>query len=310
MAPPNTNSHEHNRPYLNALLDAIPDGAIPPGLKSASTSKSVQVLPKFIDAALRLASGGSSRPEDDALLRDAWPQIQASLQNTLHALGSPPAHTKRKRSPSPSPCTSAPTNKKPKYEEEDDGEEDPPHLTLHALSATAPVRHKVDITLHARSLRLAHATSGAPVARSARSTHTRVPPPNAPAPPAHRSGLRLLLAGDTPTPTPAASRKNNGAVSAVSAGKGKEKGTRGSSWPARFPRLVLSRTSLSTLRSIISATKHAHSHSLHPAPSAPLPTLFALAQSPAPKLRTNRARHASRGYHRLPWRARDVALVP
>lgn len=221
MAPPNINSREHDRPYLNALLNAIPDGAIPPELKLASTSKSVQVLPNFIDAALRLACGGSSRPDDDALLRDTWPQIQASLQNTLHALGSP-AHTKRKRSPSPSSAQTPPTNKKSKQEEEEDGEEDPPHLTLHAISATAPVRHKVDITLHTRSLRLAHATSGASVARSARAVLTRafLLPTRA-----RSSGApqwtALLIAGDTPTPAPTASRKNN---SAGSGAKGKEKG--------------------------------------------------------------------------------------
>jgi hypothetical protein len=278
MAPSNTNSHEHNRPYLNALLNAIPDGAIPPELKSASASKSVQVLPKFVDAALRLASGGPSRPDDDAHLHDAWPQIQASLQNTLHALGSPPAHTKRKHSPSPS---SAPTNKKSKYEEEDDVEEDPPHLTLHAVSATAPVRHKVDITLHARSLRLAHATSGAPVARSARTVLTRafLLPTRA-----RSSGApqwtALLLAGDTPTPTPAASRKNNGAGTGA---KGKEKGI------ARFelacsvpeagavPHLTLHSAPLSSLPT--------NTHT--PTPSTPHQALLSLLSSltlSAPKL--------------------------
>lgn len=232
MAPPNSHHpHGHDTPYLAALLDAVPDAVIPLDLKIASTSRSaVQNLPKFIDAALRLASGGSSRPDDDALLRDAWPQIQASLQNAQHALGSPPAHAKRKRSPSPSPAQASSTNKKPKHEageDEEDGEEDPPHLTLHALSATAPVRHKVDITLHARSLRLTHATTGAPVARCARAVLTRafLLPTRARATGAPQ-WTALLLAGDAQTPTPpAASRKNNGAGAGEGRGaaKGKEK---------------------------------------------------------------------------------------
>ncbi|KAH9003809.1 hypothetical protein EDB86DRAFT_3241102 [Lactarius hatsudake] len=229
MAPSNTNTtHDHDTPYLDALLDAVPDDAIPLDLKTASTSHSV---PKFVDAALRLASGGSSRQDDDARLRDAWPQIQASLQHALHALGSPSAHAKRKRSPSPSPAQAPPTNKKPKHEEEEDGEEDPPHLTLHALSATAPVRHKVDITLHTRSLRLAHATTGALVARCARAALTRafLLPTRSRATGAPQ-WTALLLAGDTPTPAPsAASRKNNGA--GAGAGKGAAKGKE------KYPRL-------------------------------------------------------------------------
>jgi hypothetical protein len=273
MAPPNTNSHGHDTPYLNALLNAIPDGAIPPELNSASTSKSVQALPKFIDSALRLASGGSSRPNDDALLRDSWPQIQASLQDTLHALGSPPAHAKRKHSPSPSAQTAPTNNKKSKLEEEDHGIEDPPHLTLHAVSATAPVRHKVDITLHARSLRLAHATSGASVARSAHEALTRafLLPTRA-----RSSGApqwtALLLAGDTPTPTPTTSRKNNGAGPGA---KGKEKGI------ARFelacsvpeagavPRL--------TIHSAPSSSSPTNSHT--PTPSTPHQALLSLLSS-------------------------------
>src|SRR6266702_4283476 len=277
MAPPNTNTHDHDTPYLDALLDAVPDDVIPLDLKNATTSHNV---PKFIDAALRLASGGSSRPDDDALLRDTWPQIQASLQHALHALGSLPAHVKRKRSPSP--AQAPPTNKKPKHEEEEDGEEDPPHLTLHALSATAPVRHKVDITLHARSLRLAHATTGASVARGARAVLTRafLLPTRSRATGAPQ-WTALLIAGDTPTPTPsAASRKNNGAGAGAGrgAGKRKEKGS------ARFeltcsvpeagavPRLT-HHHSTSTSTSVVStstpSSASAPPNSYSPTPSTP-----------------------------------------
>ena len=273
MASPNTNSHDHAAPYLDALLDAVPDDAIPPELKIASTSRSVQGLPKFIDAALRLASGGPSRPDDDARLRSAWPQIQISLQNTLHALGSPLAPAKRKHSHSPPP----PSSKKPKHEEEEDGEEDPPYLTLHALSATAPVRHKVDITIHVRSLRLAHATTGAPVARSARAVLTRafLLPTRARTTGAPQ-WTALLLAGDTPTPTPpAASRKNNGAGAGS---KGKEKAN------ARFelacsvpeagavPRL--------TLHSAPSSSLSQNTHP--PTPSTPHQALLSLLSSLSP----------------------------
>ncbi|KAH9177269.1 hypothetical protein EDB89DRAFT_1527916 [Lactarius sanguifluus] len=58
-------------------------------------------VPKFIDAPLRLESGGSSCPDDDAHLRDAWSQSEVSLPHALHALGSPTAHERRKCSPLP-----------------------------------------------------------------------------------------------------------------------------------------------------------------------------------------------------------------
>ena len=90
------------------------------------------------------------------LLPDVWP----------HILTSPLSY----------PNASAPHKKSPKLEagtkhgDEEEGEEEDTWYsgsTLHALSAATPVRHKVDLALHARSLRLAHATIGA--ARAQRS---------------------------------------------------------------------------------------------------------------------------------------------
>jgi hypothetical protein len=219
-------SHSHQPyQYLDALLAVIPHDSIPQGIASSSrdTHASSRPYPKFIDTVLRLVSGGPSRPDDAPPLRDAWPELQASVQRALHALHpststtatttSHPAPqlptTKRKQSPSSSPAT---TSKKPKRDDADaaadddhddanDADDDAPQLTLHALSATAPVRHKVDITLHARTLRLAHSTTGAPVARCARTALRRafLLPTRA-----RSSGAlqctALLLAGDKPAP--------------------------------------------------------------------------------------------------------------
>ncbi|KAI0282909.1 hypothetical protein BC826DRAFT_1179816 [Russula brevipes] len=224
-------SHSHSQQpyqYLDALLAVIPHDSIPQGIASSSrdTHANSRLYPKFIDTALRLASGGPARPDDAPPLRDAWPELQASVQRALHALHpststtittshpapQPPTTTKRKQSPSSSPAT---TSKKPKRDDadapadddadDDAKDDDAPQLTLHALSATAPVRHKVDITLHARTLRLAHSTTGAPVARCARTALRRafLLPTRA-----RSSGAlqctALLLAGDKPAP--AASR--------------------------------------------------------------------------------------------------------
>ena len=103
---------------------------------------------------------------------------------------------------------------------DEDDADDAPHLTLHALSATAPVRHKVDITLHARTLRLAHSTTGAPTARCARTVLTRafLLPTRA-----RSSGTlqwtALLLAGDKPAPpAPKGARAASGTAAANIAG--------------------------------------------------------------------------------------------
>jgi histone chaperone Rttp106-like protein len=205
-------SHLHQSyEYLDALLTAIPNDSISPEI-TASPSRD-HPHSKFIDTALRLASGGPARPDHAPHIRDAWPELQTSVQRALHALhpststssSSQQPTTKRKLSPS-LPSTNNNNNKKPKYEDagddKDDGDgDDAPQLTLHAISATAPVRHKVDITVHVHTLRLAHSTTGAPTARCTRIALTRVflLPTRA-----RSSGAlqwtALLLAGDKPPP--------------------------------------------------------------------------------------------------------------
>ncbi|KAI0255662.1 hypothetical protein BJV78DRAFT_691984 [Lactifluus subvellereus] len=233
-------AHPHQTPhahlYLDALLAAIPHDTVPPEVASASRDgqASSHPYPQFLDAALRLATGGPARPDDAPHLRAAWPEVQASVQRALHALHPPssspsePAN-KRRRSPSPQQhqqqhAQSLPTtnNKKPKHDigegrgdddDDDDDAADAPHLTIHALSATAPVRHKVDVTLHACTLRLAHGGTGAPVARCARTAFTRafLLPTRARASGALQ-WTALLLAGDKPAP-PAARGGGKGAKS-------------------------------------------------------------------------------------------------
>ena len=222
--------------YLDAFLAAIPHDSIPPDIASASRGADINSspYPKFLDTVLRLVSGGPARGDDAPHLRDAWPDTQASVQRTLHALHPPSSSTtssqpptKRKRSPS----SPAANQKKPKHGQggdtdtaADDDVDDAPHLTLHALSATAPVRHKVDISLHARTLRLAHGTSGAPAARCALAELTRafLLPTRA-----RSSGAlqwtALLLAGDKPAAP--ASRGAGGRAS---------KAGRAAAAPARF----------------------------------------------------------------------------
>jgi hypothetical protein len=232
---PASHPHSDGQPYeyLDALLIAIPNDAIPPeitaGPSQGASANAHQPHSKFIDTALRLASGGPSRPDDAPSIRDSWLAIQTSVQHALNALHPPSQQqpAKRKHSPSTSsPLPSSSTinnnnnnNKKPKCEDAGDGDDDKddvPQLTLHAISATAPVRHKVDITLHARTLRLAHSTTGASTARCARTALTRVflLPSRA-----RSSGAlqwtALLLAGDKPAPPAPRSGKEAKATTTV-----------------------------------------------------------------------------------------------
>ena len=232
MASQSTSQSQHPHEYLDALLATLPHESIPQDIASTSRGAGHSSNPysKFIDTVLRLVSGGSARADEAPHLRDAWTDIQASLQHALKALHrptSPQPPTKRKHSSS-SPSAN---QKKPKYkqregngqtgdEADEDDADDAPRLTLHAISATAPVRHKVDITLHLRTLRLAHATTGAQSARCARTALTRafLLPTRA-----RSSGAlqwtALLLAGDKPAPpTPKGARGASGKGAANAAG--------------------------------------------------------------------------------------------
>jgi hypothetical protein len=267
--------------YLDAFLATVPNYVIPQEIANVSRGANFDSspYPKFLDAALRLVAGGPSRPDDAPHLRDAWPETQATVQRTLHALHHPssphpPPNTKRKH-PLPSSSSSPPatTNqkKKPKFEQagdadegvddddnDDDGDDDDEdddgdaaHLTLHALSTTAPVRHKVDITLRVRTLRLTHSTTGAAVGCCARAALTRafLLPTRA-----RSSGAlqwaALLLAGDKPTapaPRPRGARGKDA----------KKKGARGlTTGTARFE-LACSVTDSSSAAAVPRMTVHA-----------------------------------------------------
>jgi hypothetical protein len=260
MAPASA-SHSHRQPYeyLDALLTAIPNDTIPPEITASPSQSGAAVhLPysKFIDTALRLASGGPARPDEAPQIRDAWLEIQTSVQRALQTLhpsssSSSQQPAKRKHSPSSLPSTinnnNNNNNKKLKYEDgggddkDDDDDDDVPQLTLHAISATAPVRHKVDITLHARTLRLSHSTTGASTARCARTALTRVflLPTRA-----RSSGAlqwtALLLAGDKPAP-PAPRGGGKGAKATTTAAARFELACSvpDSSSPATIPRMTI-----------------------------------------------------------------------
>ncbi|KAI0063366.1 hypothetical protein BV25DRAFT_1869834 [Artomyces pyxidatus] len=121
-------------PYLSALLEVLPHAYASDAITLLQAPHTAQL----VDTLLRLTCPSGSAP--------SYPS------SMLSAVASSSSQ-KRKRTPSPA----ASTSKKPKPTDDDD----PPLYTLHALSVTAPVRKKLDITLHTHTLRLTHPSTGA-----------------------------------------------------------------------------------------------------------------------------------------------------
>ncbi|THH08465.1 hypothetical protein EW146_g8982 [Bondarzewia mesenterica] len=156
-------------PYLQTLLSCLPEeykSATEQLVKTASSSA-------LVDTFLRLATNGPYPTNARAQTQHTWSKNQSSFQSALRSLhdesptstSSQTSLSKRKRSASPPP-----PSKKLKHTgvppESDaistsNSQNDRPLYTLHALSATSPVRKKVDITIHEHTLRLTNPASRA-----------------------------------------------------------------------------------------------------------------------------------------------------
>jgi hypothetical protein len=203
---------------------------------------------------------------------------------------------------------------------------DAPHLTIHALSMTAPVQHKVDVTL-----RLAHCGTGAPVVLCTHCTRPFLPTR------ARSSGAlqwtALLLAGDKPAP-PSARGGGKGTKSyAGAANAGGARFELACPVPeAGVPLHMTVHPSTSIaisgihrslgwafhLATVAGKGSHAHWHlhrlfspSFQRMRSIPHAALCPCHQLSRSRRTTHdrRARCTSRGHHPFPWRARDLALV-
>ncbi|KAL1938098.1 hypothetical protein VTO73DRAFT_11927 [Trametes versicolor] len=128
--------------YLDSLRPLLPvdvrsqlDRALVPDVKS------------IVDAILRLAVGASA-PENDLL--PGWEGLRSRAAEIISELkrGEPAISHKRAREDEP-----ASSAKKPRPDSES-VENDPPAFTLHALSVSAPIRKKVNISVHRSSIRL------------------------------------------------------------------------------------------------------------------------------------------------------------
>ncbi|OJT05754.1 hypothetical protein TRAPUB_3392 [Trametes pubescens] len=123
------------RPLLPADVRSQLDRALVPDVKS------------IVDAILRLAVGASA-PENDLL--PGWDGLRSRAADIIGELkrGEPAVSHKRAREDEP-----ASSAKKPRPDSEPVAQ-NPPLFTLHVLSVSAPIRKKVNISVHRTSIHL------------------------------------------------------------------------------------------------------------------------------------------------------------
>ncbi|TFK47110.1 hypothetical protein OE88DRAFT_1728591 [Heliocybe sulcata] len=144
-----------NLSYLQVLQSSLPDGYVPDLTEQNYGSETLHI----VDRLLRFACGGACPEDASDATRKEWEVKQVAVQKALQDL----AAGKRKRGED-GDAQATPDAKRARVSEEKD---DAPLYTLHAISVSSPIRKKVDISVHARSLRLVHPSTTISVPRSA-----------------------------------------------------------------------------------------------------------------------------------------------
>lgn len=136
------------------LLDLLATH-LPVAVSSAELSALSSQCRSTVETLLSFALGGDCpTPLPDA--RQEWSRSQPAALRALHdCLATKGA--KRPRDGHDSDDASEPKRQKTVQDDTDD----PPLFTLPAISTTSPVRKKVDVTVHARSIRFTHPTTRA-----------------------------------------------------------------------------------------------------------------------------------------------------
>ncbi|KAF8520287.1 hypothetical protein JB92DRAFT_3111808 [Gautieria morchelliformis] len=164
----------HETTHFDAVYPLLPS-SLKSGiddLLSRATRESV--VRHTLDQLVRLALNRDCNVED-LDLREEWNTQRQKVQNALSSLGSGGENgKKRAREEDPlQPSVSDPKAKKVKLGSDSVGGSDDPIFSLHAVSASSPVRKKVHITIHHNSIRFTHVTSGAQEAYIPHSSLTR-----------------------------------------------------------------------------------------------------------------------------------------
>lgn len=155
-APMSCNTRHFDTIY--ALLPASLKCAIDDMLSGAASESAMRhTLDQLVRFSLSMDCG-----DDDLDSREAWNTQRQKVQKALSSLSSGAENgKKRERENTQETSDCDPKAKKLKMDPESDGGTDVPIFSLHAVSASAPVRKKVHITIHQNTVRFANATSGA-----------------------------------------------------------------------------------------------------------------------------------------------------
>ncbi|KAI6041738.1 hypothetical protein EDC04DRAFT_1199598 [Pisolithus marmoratus] len=141
-------------PLLDALLPRLPNEFSPLGCLSTESSR------KDVETLLFFALGGDCPTSMSPETRKDWVQRQPEAVRaiqSIHGLDS----KSFKRTLEDEDTGVAQSSKRPRTEQVENDENDPPLFTLPAISTTSPVRKKVDITVHSRSIRFVNPSSRA-----------------------------------------------------------------------------------------------------------------------------------------------------
>ncbi|KIP09418.1 hypothetical protein PHLGIDRAFT_322934 [Phlebiopsis gigantea 11061_1 CR5-6] len=131
-----------DRDYLRTVQDTLP----------ADLKRKLEALPEsliaLVDTLLRFVAGGDCPADASESTRQQWPSQQAAVIQQLHT------QTNGKRARNNDTPEDEPTTKKSRTSPPAADPTDTPLYTLHALSISSPLRKKLDIRIHERSLRL------------------------------------------------------------------------------------------------------------------------------------------------------------
>ncbi|KAH7925002.1 hypothetical protein BV22DRAFT_1034513 [Leucogyrophana mollusca] len=141
-------------PFLDTLSAHLPSeySSVVDSLKSIAARKAVETL-------LCYATGGECPSDVSTQARQDWARTQAGAMMALQSLVRQTTN-KRGRDTDLEGDDADGSTKRQKTASSDD-EADPPLFTLPSISTTSPVRKKVDITIHERSIRFINPASRA-----------------------------------------------------------------------------------------------------------------------------------------------------